>query len=135
VDFLLSEHRDIAAARLFFTQAIEKQGAPEKITLDGYAATHSGSRVERISDLANRGMRANKQVLEQPHGARSPNTEAAGISMLGFRRFDNASITISGIGFAHKIKKGQFDTSSLALSMKVADRDASGPLLLIAGPL
>ena len=38
VDFLLSEHRDIAAAKCFFTRAIEKQGAPEKVTVDGYAA-------------------------------------------------------------------------------------------------
>ena len=30
VDFLLSEHRDIAAAKRFFTRAIEKQGVPEK---------------------------------------------------------------------------------------------------------
>jgi putative transposase len=36
VDFLLSEHRDIAAAERFFTSAIEQHGTPEKITLDGY---------------------------------------------------------------------------------------------------
>ena len=41
VDFLLSQHRDIAAAKQFFTQAIDGQGVPEKITLDGYAATHT----------------------------------------------------------------------------------------------
>jgi putative transposase len=31
-DFLLSEHRDIAAAKRFFEKAIEIQGKPEKIT-------------------------------------------------------------------------------------------------------
>jgi transposase-like protein len=41
VDFLLSEHRDIEAAKRFFTRAIDKHGPPEKITLDGYAATHN----------------------------------------------------------------------------------------------
>jgi transposase-like protein len=41
VDFLLSEHRDMAAAKRFFKKAIESQGAPEKITLDGYAASHT----------------------------------------------------------------------------------------------
>ena len=41
VDFLLSEHRDIAAARQFFIQAIKKHDAPEKITVDGYRATHT----------------------------------------------------------------------------------------------
>src|SRR5262249_58142525 len=40
VDFFLSEHRDIAAAKQFFQQAIEKRGVPQKITLDGYAASH-----------------------------------------------------------------------------------------------
>jgi transposase-like protein len=35
--------------------------------------------------------------------------------LLGFKRFGNAAITISGIELAHKIKKGQFDTSGLRL--------------------
>jgi putative transposase len=33
--------------------------------------------------------------------------------MLGFKRFDNAVITISGIELAEKIKKGQFMTGKL----------------------
>ena len=41
VDFLLSEHSNIEAAKRFFTRAIEKQWTPEKITVRGYAATHS----------------------------------------------------------------------------------------------
>jgi len=41
VDFLLSETRDITAAQRFFAQAIEKRGIPEKMTLDGYAASHA----------------------------------------------------------------------------------------------
>jgi len=40
VDFFLSEHRDIAAAKRCLQQVIEKRGVPEKITLDGYAASH-----------------------------------------------------------------------------------------------
>ena len=35
--------------------------------------------------------------------------------MLGFKRFDNAAITISGIELAHKIKKRQFDISGLGV--------------------
>ena len=41
--------------------------------------------------------------------------------MLGFKRFANAEITISGIELAHKIKKGQFDTSELRLEEAKAD--------------
>jgi hypothetical protein len=33
--------------------------------------------------------------------------------MLGFKRFDNAAVTISGIELAEKIKKGQFKTGKL----------------------
>jgi len=40
VDFFLSEHRDIATAEQLLQQAIEKRGVPQKITLDGYAASH-----------------------------------------------------------------------------------------------
>jgi transposase-like protein len=34
--------------------------------------------------------------------------------MLGFKRFDNAAVTISGIELAEKIKKGQFKTGKFA---------------------
>ena len=33
--------------------------------------------------------------------------------MLGFKRFDHAAITITGIELVHQIKKGQFDVSVL----------------------
>jgi hypothetical protein len=35
--------------------------------------------------------------------------------MLGFKRFENAAITISGIELARRIKKGQFDTTEMKL--------------------
>ena len=34
--------------------------------------------------------------------------------MLGFKRFENAGVTISGIELAHKIKKGQFNTCAIS---------------------
>ena len=40
VDFLLSEHRDTAAAKRFFTKALQNNEAPDKVTLDGYEASH-----------------------------------------------------------------------------------------------
>ena len=40
IDCLLSERRDIWAVTRFFQQAIEKQGVPEKMTLDEDAASH-----------------------------------------------------------------------------------------------
>ena len=116
IDFLLSEHRDIEAAKRFFTRAIDKQGAPEKITLDGYAATHSA-----MAELKKSGMlpqqvvvRTSKylnNLIEQDHRR----VKQRVYPMLGFKKFWNAADTMSGIELAHKIKKGQFDITGLGL--------------------
>jgi hypothetical protein len=45
---------------------------------------------------------------------------------LGFKRFDTATITISGIEFAEKIKKGQFKIG------KLANRPATTPAIWAA---
>jgi putative transposase len=116
VDFLLSKHRDIEAAKRFFTQTIEKHGAPEKITLDGYAATHTA--VSELKESAilpmNVRVRTSKylnNLIEQDHRR----VKQRIYPMLGFKRFGNAAVTISGVELAQKIKKGQFDTSRLRL--------------------
>jgi transposase-like protein len=45
VDFRLSEHRDVRAAKAFFRQATKRQGrAPTTVTFDGYAASHRAVR-------------------------------------------------------------------------------------------
>jgi transposase-like protein len=36
-------------------------------------------------------------------------------AMQGFKRFENAAVTISGIELIHKISKEQFDTSEIRL--------------------
>ena len=39
--------------------------------------------------------------------------------MLGFKRFGNAVVTISGIELAQKIRKGQFNIANLRKGMRV----------------
>jgi transposase-like protein len=121
VDFLLSGHRDIEAARRLFTRAINKHGAPEKITVDGYAATHTA--IDELREAAllpqNVIVRASKylnNLIEQDQRRVKQRVYA----MLGFKRLDNAGVTISGVELAHKIRKGQFDTSSIAVSKERA---------------
>ena len=75
IDFLLSEHRDIAAAKHFFRGAIVKHGVPEKITLDGYAATHTAVRELKESAILpiNVCVRTSKylnNLIEQDHHLR-----------------------------------------------------------------
>lgn len=93
VDALLSELRDIAAAERFFQQAVEQRGIPQKITLDGYAASH-----EAIAELRD------EDTLPLDLAVRTSK---------GFKRFDYAAVTISGIELVHQIKKGQFDVSAI----------------------
>jgi putative transposase len=114
VDLLLSERRDIAAAKCFFAQTIKKRGIPQKITLDGYAASHVA-----VSELQEEGIlpakllvRTNRylnNLIEQDHRRVKQRVR----SMLGFKRFGYAAITISGIELVHQIKKKQFDISAV----------------------
>jgi hypothetical protein len=44
--------------------------------------------------------------------------------MLGFKRFDNAAVTISGIELAEKIKKVQFQTGTAARANLIPEFDS-----------
>jgi len=114
VDFFLSEHRDVVAAKRFFARAIEKRGIPQKLTLDGYAASHVA-----VGELQEEGIlptkllvRTNRylnNMIEQDYRRVKQRVRP----MFGFKRFDHATITISGIELVHQIKKDQFDISAL----------------------
>ena len=123
VDFLLSEHRDIAAAKQFFTRAIEQHSPPERITLDGYPATHAAVaelKKERILPSATK-VWASKylnNLIEQDHRR----VKQRIYPMLGFKNFGNAAITISGIELAQKIRKLQYGIAMISKNrgMRVA---------------
>ena len=114
VDFLLSEHRDIAVAKQFFTRAVERHGAPERITLDGYPATHAA-----VAELKKEGVLPTEtkvwtskylnNMIEQDHRRVKQHI----YPMLGFKSFANAATTISGIELVQKMRKGQFDMAEL----------------------
>jgi len=115
VDFLLSEKRDMAAAKRFFIKAIKNNESPAKITLDGYEASHRA-----VAELKAEGVllesvevRTSKylnNLVEQDHRR----VKQRYYPMLGFKSFSNAAVTLSGIELAQKIRKGQFDTSSIS---------------------
>ena len=114
VDFLLSEKRDKAAAKRFFKKAIGNNGAPEKITLDGYEATHQAVAALKAEELlpAQTQVRTSKylnNLIEQDHRR----VKQRYYPMLGFKQFASAAVTISGIELIQKIRKGQFDTSAV----------------------
>src|SRR5437899_2999363 len=116
VDFLLSERRDVAAAKHFFRKAMRHNGTPRVITLDGYAASHravrelksAGSMPRRVRIRPNKYL---NNVVQQDHRR----VKQRILPMLGFQRFDTATITIRGIELAEKIKKAQFKVGKLAM--------------------
>jgi transposase-like protein len=107
VDFLLSEHRSIAAAKQFFTRAVARHGTPETITLDGYPATHAA-----VVELKQSGVlrpqtrvRTSKylnNIVEQDHRRVKPSI----YPMLGCKSCRTAAVTISRIELGQKIRKG-----------------------------
>jgi len=114
IDFFLSEQRDIVAAKRFLQQAIKKRGVPEKITLDGNAASHVAIAKLQEEDVLPAGLtvRTNKylnNVIEQDHRRIKQRVRP----MLGFKRFAHATITITGIELIHQMKKNQFDVSAV----------------------
>ncbi|MBA3571334.1 MAG: IS6 family transposase [Pyrinomonadaceae bacterium] len=115
IDFLLSEKRDMAAAKRFFIKAIQNNEAPEKITLDGYEASHTAVSELKAEGVLSAGVevRTSKylnNLIEQDHRR----VKQRYYPMLGFKNFNNAAVTLSGIELVQKIRKGQFNTSSIS---------------------
>ena len=114
VDFLLSEKRDVAAAKRFFSKAMKNNGPLRVITLDAYAASHRAvAEMKSARTMPRRvGVRSNKylnNIIEQDHRRIKHRIGP----MLGFKRFDTAAITICGIELAAKIRKQQFKIGKL----------------------
>ena len=114
IDFYLSERRDVNAAKQFFRKAMKSVGMPRVITLDAYAASHRAVRELKAEGCLPRRVRVRSSrslnnMIEQDHRRIKQRTRP----MLGFKRFDQAAVTISGIKLVQKIQKHQFKTGKL----------------------
>jgi transposase-like protein len=117
VDLRLSLKRNVAAAKAFLRKAVKTQGrAPESVTLDGYAASHRAVREMPAENDAwqETKLRSSKyfnNMIEQDHRGGKSRIGP----MLGFKDFDRAAVTISGIELLHQIRKGQFALGRLPI--------------------
>ncbi|ASV84478.1 DDE domain protein [Ochrobactrum quorumnocens] len=116
LDFMLSERRNLAAARRFFKKAIATNGVPEKVVIDKSSANLAGLQaVNTILKFAGTGdiieirqIKYLNNILEQDHRFIKRTTKP----MMGFKAFHSASATIAGIEVAHMNRKNQFDNDN-----------------------
>jgi len=112
LDFMLSERRDLAAARRFFKMAITANGVPERVVIDKSGANLAGLQaVNAILKFAGTGriieirqIKYLNNILEQDHRFIKRLTKP----MMGFKALHSASATLAGIEVAHMIRKNQF---------------------------
>jgi putative transposase len=108
IDFLLTEQRDERAARRFLTKAIRRHGVPEKITIDrseANAAAIRGYNEAHSTSISIRQVKYLNNLVEQDHRAVKRMTRP----MLGFKSFDAAQYTLTGIELMHMLRKGQWE--------------------------
>ena len=127
LDFMLSDRRNLGAARRFFRKAILSNGIPNKVVIDKSGANLAGAQaINSILKITGTGklieilqVKYLNNVLEQDHRFIKRITK----HMLGFKAFHSASATIAGIEVAHMIRKKQFandNCSPFEVSAKLA---------------
>src|SRR6266704_3700071 len=108
IDILLTEQRDEHAAKRFLTKAIRRHGVPEKITIDGSAANEAAIKsynAEHGTAIAIRKIKYLNNIVEQDHRG----VKRITCPMLGFKAFDAAQSTLTGIELMHMLRKGQLE--------------------------
>jgi transposase-like protein len=106
IDFLLTKQRDKKAARRFLNKAIGRHGVPEKITIDGSdanAAAIKSYNEDHGTSIEIRQIKYLNNIVEQDHRGVKRVTRP----MLGFKAFDAAQNTLTGIELMRMIKKKQ----------------------------
>jgi putative transposase len=106
VDFLLTKKRNKFAAHKFLLKTINNNGCPKLINID-----QSGANKEAIRTFNKRCTKRNRirqfkylnNRIEQDHRFIKWRPQ----HMLGFKNFESASRTLSGIEMVRMIKKGQ----------------------------
>jgi putative transposase len=120
IDFMLSKNRDAAAAKAFFTKAIQANGCPEKVTIDKSGANIAGLNTINLQliifyllgcvllQINIRQIKYLNNIVEQDHRGIKRITHP----MMGFKAFHSAEATLAGIELYRMLKKGQHKNAS-----------------------
>ena len=122
VEFRLSEHRDLSAAKRFFRKAFARHGRPERIVIDGSQTNREAIiSCDTTSRLQDRSCRRPESLcirqsqylnnrIEQDHRRIKRRVRP----MLGFKSFKSAIATLSGIEMIHMLRKRQLQDAYAA---------------------
>jgi putative transposase len=120
VDFLLTEKRDMAAAKRLLDKAMRANGDPNKVAMDKSGANKAAIdaiNAGRDVPILVRQVKYLNNIVEQDHRAIKRVTRP----MLNFKSFRSASSVLAGIDLMHMIRKGQFEING-AKVMSFADQ-------------
>ncbi|MCZ6872898.1 MAG: IS6 family transposase, partial [bacterium] len=121
IDFLLTEKRDQKAAKRFLAKAIDRNGTPEKINIDtsgANAAAIVSYNAEHGTQIHIRKCKYLNNIVEQDHRG----VKRIARPMLGFKSFDAAQNTLTGIELIRMIKKKQMETEVGEESLTAAEQ-------------
>lgn len=116
VYFMLSEKRDRTSVLKFFKKAIGSSGMPDKVNIDKSGSnTAALNRINALLFLFGlwhliievRRVKYLNNMVEQDHRGIKKVTKV----MTGFKSFEAAEATISGIELHHMLKKNQLDSN------------------------
>lgn len=115
VEFFFSENRDLGAAKRFLRKALARHGRPGRIVIDGSQTNREAIlKCDGESRLQERSRRPLKPIrirqspylnnrIEQDHRRIKHRVR----SMLGFKSFASATVTLGGIEMLHMMRKRQ----------------------------
>jgi len=114
IDFLLTKRRQRMSAQSFLIKAIENNGTPELININKSGSNRSAIRVYNKRSFTNIEIRQCKylnNIVEQDHRFIKWRIQQG----LGFKDFESARRTLTGIEIVHMIKKNQVNNQEQSI--------------------
>ena len=114
IDFLLTKRRQRMSAQSFLIKAIENNGTPELINIDKSGSNISAIKIYNKRSFTNIEIRQCKylnNIVEQDHRFIKWRIHQG----LGFKDFESARRTLTGIEIVHMIKKNQLNNQEQSM--------------------
>jgi transposase-like protein len=107
IDVLLSEHRDTAAARRFFTRALRHGPAPVEVTTD-----QAGPYLRVLDELVPAAAHLTEQYANNRVESDHARLKARLRPMRGLKRLRSASVIAAGHAFVQNLRRGHYELAT-----------------------